>query len=264
MNFQPSPILKAYTSLTLAFPDPLALQAADILENRASNELLQAWLSGDLILASDSEKPSSKPVEQITDEMLASAVKSKPVTLSVPVPTQAPSAPLNQELPVLLPIKLPRMTVENGSLQPAAETEAAKAQEPGELPMAFKSGTGLINSPKLTKKMKQLASSRKIPLGTMLKQMGFANGAASLRSVLNKKGRDLDSVRRIFREPVRIGGDGMNAFASVVSRFAGEREQIEANYQAYKERREAESAALAAEIDSLMDRRRNRRRKFAQ
>lgn len=183
--FQPSPILKAYTSLTLAFPDPLALQAADILENRASRELLEAWLSGDLILSSD--KPRSIPVEQITDEMLASAVKSKPVTLSVPVPTKAPSAPLNQELPILPPTKLPRMTVENGSLQPV-ETEAAKAQEPGELPTAFKSGPGLINSPKLTKKMKQLASSRKIPLGTMLKQMGFANGAASLRSVLNKKG----------------------------------------------------------------------------
>lgn len=55
----------------------------------------------------------------------------------------------------------------------------------------------------------------------------------------------------------------MNAFASVVSRFAGEREQIEANYQAARERREAETAALAAEID-LLDRRRNRRRKFAQ
>lgn len=170
MNFQPSPILKAYTSLTLAFPDPLALQAADILENRASRELLEAWLSGDLILSSD--KPRSIPVEQIT----------------VPVPTKAPSAPLNQEVPILPPTKLPRMTVENGSLQPAAETEAAKEQEPGELPTAFKSGPGLINSPKLTKKMKQLASSRKIPLGTMLKQMGFANGAASLRSVLNKKG----------------------------------------------------------------------------
>lgn len=56
----------------------------------------------------------------------------------------------------------------------------------------------------------------------------------------------------------------MNAFASVVSRFAGEREQIEANYQAARERREAETAALAAEIDLLMDRSRNRRRKFAQ
>jgi hypothetical protein len=56
----------------------------------------------------------------------------------------------------------------------------------------------------------------------------------------------------------------VNTFASVVQRFAGEREQVEANYQEYRERRQAEAAALAAEVDLIMDRRRNRRRKFAQ
>lgn len=134
--FQPSPILKAYTSLTLAFPDPLATQAAEILEYKASRELLEAWLSGDLVLTSD--MPRSIPVEQITDEVLEKVVQSKPVTFSVPVPTQAPSAPLNQELPFMPPNKLPCLTADaNGALHPV-EAEAAKVATPGEFPEVFK------------------------------------------------------------------------------------------------------------------------------
>ena len=184
--FQPSPILKAYTSLTHAFPDPLATQAAEILEYKASRELLEAWLSGDLVLTS--EMPRSIPVEQITDEVLEKVAQSKPVTLSVPVPTHAPAAPLNRELPILPPTKLPRMTVaENGSLQPA-EKGAAKEQTPGEIQTAFKGQPMLVHSPKLTKALKKLASERGENMATMLKRMGFHNGSASLRSVLNKSG----------------------------------------------------------------------------
>ena len=183
--FQPSPILKAYTSLTLAFPNPLATQAAEILENAASRELLEAWLNGDLVLTSD--KPRSIPVEQITDEVLEKVAQSKPVTLSVPVPTQAPSAPLNFELPILPPTKLPRLTAKDGVLIPA-ESEAAKVATSGELQKVFKGPPMLVHSPKLTKALKRLASDRGELLSPMLKDMGFSNGTANLRSVLNKKG----------------------------------------------------------------------------
>jgi hypothetical protein len=178
--FQPSPILKAYTSLTLAFPNPLATQAAEILENAASRELLEAWLSGDLVLTGD--KPRSIPVEQITDEMLVPISRYEKVAIPIP-----PSAPLNQELPILPPTKLPRLTAKDGVLIPA-EKEAAKDSKPGELSKAFKADPGLIHSPRLTKRLKRLASDLGMTLGATLKQMGFPNGAASLRSVLNKKG----------------------------------------------------------------------------
>jgi len=185
--FQPSPILKAYTSLTLAFPDPTATQAAEILENKASRELLEAWLSGDLVLTSD--RPSSIPVEQITDEMLElQKIGHMPILrhekVAIPIP---PSAPLNQELPILPPTKLPRLTAKDGVLIPA-ESESAKVAAPGELQKVFKGPPMLVHSPKLTKALKKLASERGELLSPMLKDMGFSNGTANLRSVLNKKG----------------------------------------------------------------------------
>ena len=50
----------------------------------------------------------------------------------------------------------------------------------------------------------------------------------------------------------------MNAFASVVKEFAGQREQKEQHYLAWRKQREEESQALAREIDMLMERRRFR------
>lgn len=56
----------------------------------------------------------------------------------------------------------------------------------------------------------------------------------------------------------------MNAFSAVVQQFAAGREAVEVSYQDYRERRQSEAAALAAEVDLMMDRRRNRKRKLAQ
>jgi hypothetical protein len=56
----------------------------------------------------------------------------------------------------------------------------------------------------------------------------------------------------------------VSAFSAVVQQFAAGREAVEANYQDYRERRQAEAVALATEIDLMLDKRRGRKRKFAQ